>query len=66
MGPCAQYLMTGQWPTAATAEAFQGVQGAAVPQVKEQRLAFLKTRLDMLQQQIAAVREQIAGLGDAQ
>lgn len=56
LGPCAEYLMTGQWPNPAMAAAFAG-QPQATPNV-----AFLEAQASMLEQQLAALRQQIADL----
>lgn len=66
LGPCAEYMMTGRWPNAAMAAAFGGAMGTAGVATKEQRLEFLQSQLDMLGQQIAAVREQIADIEGSQ
>lgn len=60
LGPCAQYSMTGQWPgpVAPGAAMPQGMYpGAPGPQ---QQLEMLKSQADLLEQQLAAVRRQIA------
>jgi hypothetical protein len=60
MGPCGQFLMTGQWPNPAMAAASQGMPVTqAAPQ---QRLAFLQAKLNMLEQQLSAVQQEIAGM----
>ncbi len=56
LGPCAEYLMTGQWPNPAMAAAFPG-QPQAAPNV-----AFLEAQANMLEQQLAALRQRIAEL----
>jgi hypothetical protein len=75
LGPCAQMLMTGQWPApmagaypppppvvggpAATAAAPTGQVG------REQQLAFLQAQADMLQQQLQRIREQVQQLQES-
>ena len=75
LGPCAEYLMTGQWPNPAMAAATQGMPGPAMtpppgfgmgmgagfPQPDlQQQLEWLQAQAQMLEQQLEAVREQIA------
>jgi len=63
LGPCAQFLMTGQWPDPRMAAAWQGMPGAQAPQPgPAQQLAFLQAQADMLEQQLEAVRQQLADL----
>ena len=63
LGPCAQAMMAGQWPTPQMAAAMQGVPGAQAAQPDQrQQLPFLQAQLNMLEQQIGAVREQIAAI----
>lgn len=64
LGPCAQYLMTGQWPTPAMAAAQGTGRGfAAGPQADpRQQLAMLQAQADLLEQQLQAVRQQIADM----
>lgn len=63
LGPCAEYLMTGQWPNPALAAAWQGMAPSAVGQPGQpQRLAFLQAQANLLEQQLQALREQIASL----
>jgi hypothetical protein len=62
MGPCGQFMMTGQWPTPQMAAAMKGMPGVQAAQADPGRLAFLQAQLDTLEQQIGAVREQIAAI----
>lgn len=76
LGPCAQYLLTGQWPTPAMAAAWPGMAGGQGPAPgwwsmpmpptgpadREQRLAFLQNQANLVEQQLQALREQIASL----
>lgn len=64
-GPCAQFLLTGQWPTPQTAAWWQAVQGGVTPQsaaAREARLAFLRQQAEMLRQQLEQLQAQIASL----
>jgi hypothetical protein len=71
LGPCAEYLTTGQWPTAAMAAAAQGQGwgagmagggfGQGQPQVVPD-VAFLEAQAGLLEQQLEALRQQIAEL----
>jgi len=64
-GPCAQYLMTGQWPTPAMQAAWQDMaaQGAMAPSTPavdpHQQVAMLQAQIEALQQQLEMVRRQI-------
>ena len=65
LGPCAQYLLTGQWPNPAMAAAAQGMGAgfAGGPQVSpQQQLAMLQAQAELLEQQLKAVRQQIADM----
>lgn len=65
LGPCAQYLLTGQWPFAqgqfptSPWPASAGVWPGADPKT---RLEFLKRQAEFLEQQLEAVKAQIASL----
>ena len=56
MGPCAQYLMTGQWPAPA----------AAIPPAtyddRAQRLAMLQAQATVLEQQLQAIHQELADI----
>ncbi|MDH7602900.1 MAG: DUF5320 domain-containing protein [Armatimonadota bacterium] len=65
LGPCAQFLLTGQWPLA------QGMLGAGLwsggaaawPGIDPKaRLEFLKSQAELLEQRLKALRDQIASL----
>jgi len=62
LGPCAQYLLTGQWPTPAmpnaAAERPWGAT-AASPLDKQQRLQWLERQAELLEQQLQAIRTQL-------
>ncbi len=73
LGPCARYLMTGQWGLPVGTQVPQapgqvGQAGQAMPQVPfagaqaapQQRLAFLQAQMSMLEQQLQAVQAEIA------
>ena len=57
LGPCAQYLLSGQFPTPEMQDAWQGMQPAGVD-----RLALLNNQAQMLQQQLDSVKAQIEEL----
>ena len=65
-GPCAQFLLTGQWPTPQMQAAWQAMQagqptaGAAVD--SQAQLSGLKTQAQFLQQQLEQVQARIAEL----
>jgi hypothetical protein len=66
-GPCAQFLLTGQWPTSQMQAAWQTVQGGqmppqAAPADSKSQLAWLKTQAQMLQQQLEQVQSRISEL----
>ena len=56
LGPCAQYLVTGQWPGQAPETA------SLSPLPAEQQAALLEARAELLERQLSAVREQLAGV----
>ncbi len=63
-GPCAQFLMSGQWPTPQMAAAWQAMQGTApgpltAPAVQ---LELLKSQAQTLETQLGQIREAIAQL----
>lgn len=65
LGPCAQFLLTGQWPTPQMAGWWQGMQAGTVPQpaaAKEARLAFLRQQAELLRQQLEQLEAQIRSL----
>ena len=78
LGPCAQFLMSGQWPTPQMAAGWQAMQagqpvaplgpmGGGVPwgvaqPDPEAQLQWLKSQADVLQQQLEQVQKQIAEL----
>lgn len=55
LGPCAQFVMSGQWPTPQMEQAWQGMQPAGFD-----RIAALKNQAEMLQQQLEAIKAEIA------
>ncbi|MCL6628772.1 MAG: DUF5320 domain-containing protein [Armatimonadetes bacterium] len=57
LGPCAQFLLTGQWPTPQMQQAWQGAQPAGID-----RLTLLKNQAAMLEQQLNAIKSQISEL----
>ena len=67
-GPCARYLMTGQWPTPQMAAAWQAMQGGGpgpMPDPSAQ-VQMLKSQAEMLEAQLARLREAIAQLQGGQ
>lgn len=54
LGPCAEYLMSGQWPAPQMQQAWQGMQPDAADQ-----LTMLRNQAEMLQQQLEAIKAQI-------
>lgn len=71
LGPCAQYLMRGQWPTP-RAGVMPPPVGATQPPAgvpnqpdSQQRLVFLQAQANMLEQQLQAIREQLRELEES-
>lgn len=65
LGPCAEYMRTGQWPNPTMAAAWPGRSATPLGEPdRQQRLAFLQTQANLLEQQLQALREQIAGLDE--
>ena len=64
LGPCAQYLMSGQWPNPQTGAYWQQVQTGAVPAgiSPEQQVQILKNQSQMLSQQLEQINSRIAEL----
>ncbi|MDI7252176.1 DUF5320 domain-containing protein [Candidatus Solincola sp.] len=68
LGPCAEYLVTGRWPTPQTAQAWQAgpasgfAAGTGFAGGPEQELEFLKSRADFLSRQLDAIRKRIEEL----
>lgn len=66
VGPCATYLMTGQWPVPGTAPAWSGPPWpgfqppAAAP---EDELAALNTQAEWLKSQLDAISKRVEELG---
>ena len=75
LGPCAQFLMSGQWPTPQTGAAWQAMQaggpmpmwgpGPVAPDPQTQ-LQFLRSQATMIEQQLEALRQQIAAIEEAE
>jgi hypothetical protein len=67
-GPCAQFLLTGQWPTPQAQAAWQAMQGGqpvaapGAPVDAQAQLGWLKTQAQFLQQQLEQVQARIAEL----
>ena len=75
LGPCAQFLMTGQWPTPQMAAAWEAMQTGQPPMAMpgamgpwmpgpEAQLQMLKSQADMLEAQLEQLREAIAQMQD--
>jgi hypothetical protein len=63
-GPCAQYLMSGQWPTPQMAAAWQAMQaGMPGPALDPSaQVEMLKSQAEMLEGQLQQIREAITQL----
>lgn len=57
LGPCAQFLLTGQWPTPQAQQFWESAQPGGFD-----RLAFLKNQAKILQEQLDAINDQIEQL----
>ena len=65
LGPCAQYLMSGQWPaTPPGAVGLPTVGGTGAGVDASQRVEFLKAQASRLEQQLQWLRQQLAALGE--
>jgi hypothetical protein len=74
-GPCAEYMMTGQWPTPQMQMAMQGYPMAAMgypgmmapdaEAMKQQQLAMLQQQAEFIEYQLEQVNAQIAQLEQA-
>jgi len=65
LGPCAQYLLTGQWPVAQTWPMSAQWWGAGTPRPgidPQARLEFLRNQAQLLEQQLEAIKAQISSL----
>jgi len=63
LGPCAYYLLTGQWPLPQWGGWWGGWAGFAPPAFsREQELAMLKNQADFLKQQLEAIAKRIEEL----
>lgn len=64
LGPCAQFLMSGQWPVAPAGP--MPYPTAMPPQGdRQQRLALLQAQAGMLEQQLQSIREQLRELNES-
>jgi len=61
-GPCAQFLMSGQWPIPQLAAAWQAMQGQPASPAAPVQLEALKAQDEMLEAQLTQLREMIAQL----
>jgi len=55
LGPCAQFFMSGQWPSPQAQASWPGAD-------QQPRLEFLKNQAGVLEQQLAAIKSQIETL----
>ncbi|MGQ9733287.1 MAG: hypothetical protein ACUVX8_18680 [Candidatus Zipacnadales bacterium] len=68
LGPCAQYLMTGQWPTPQMQAAWEAMQAQGAPPMpgpwgaREAQLRMLKSQAQMLESQLEQIRNTIREL----
>ena len=58
LGPCAEYMMTGQWPTPQMQAAWQGAPAGFRPDPQAQ-LEMLRQHAGLLEEQLTFVRQQI-------
>lgn len=77
-GPCAQFLMTGQWPTPQMGAAWEAMQAGQVPPFAagvmpgpwtgdpQAQLSALQAQAEMLESQLGQVRESITQLEQQQ
>jgi hypothetical protein len=77
LGPCAQFLLTGQWPTPQMAAAWQAMQAGGTPPQpafwpgrpladRTARLQMLKSQAQVLEAQLQQLRAAIAQLEQEQ
>ncbi|MCL6520610.1 MAG: DUF5320 domain-containing protein [Armatimonadetes bacterium] len=67
LGPCAEYLITGRWPTFQAAPMAQAGAPTGWPGFEPQtRLEFLRKQAEILEQQLATIKSQIENLERAQ
>jgi len=65
LGPCAQFLTTGQWPAPMAGAIPTPPVGMPGQPAREQRLAFLQAQATMLEQQLQAIRDQLQELEES-
>lgn len=71
-GPCAEFMLSGQWPTPQMQAAWQAMQGAGawpmggfgpvMGMTRAQQLDMLRSQAQTLEQQLDALRKQISDL----
>ena len=61
-GPCAEYLMTGCWPTGVTPAAWTKPAGFAAAGGPSSELEMLRARAELLQSNLESLRKRIAEL----
>ncbi|RJP30232.1 MAG: hypothetical protein C4536_10400 [Actinobacteria bacterium] len=62
LGPCAEYLTTGRWPSPQMQQAFQAGAGAGTAAMGAGELDYLKRQSDFLSQQLDDIRKRIEEL----
>jgi len=62
LGPCAEYLTTGRWPTPQMEQAWQGSAGAGFTAAPGQELDYLKSQADILSERLEEIRKRIDDL----
>jgi len=66
LGPCAEYLTSGRWPTPQMEQAWQAGGPGGIPPGRDQELSFLKRQAEVLSQQMERVRKRIEELEESQ
>ena len=65
LGPCAEYMLTGRWPTPQMQQWFQGGAGMGAAPAGIGELEYLKRHSEFLAQQLESVRRRIDDLEKA-
>ncbi|UCH34956.1 MAG: hypothetical protein JSV65_00975 [Armatimonadota bacterium] len=60
MGPCASYLMTGQWPMPQAQ--WDAAQGGPGPMTREQELQWLRSQAEVLKSHLDQISSRVAEL----
>ena len=66
LGPCAEYLTTGRWPTPQMQQAFQAGPGFGPAAAGTGELEYLKRQSEVLSQQLESIRKRIDDLEKAE